>query len=123
MKIYVAHSRGFDFKNELYSPIRQSELSKQNEIILPHEFSNASYSSKELFQNRKIDLLIAEVSYPATGLGIELGWANLLGVKIACIYKEDKVVSGSVKSISDKIISYNRDNLIEKLKSIINGGK
>jgi hypothetical protein len=117
------HSGGFDFKNELYKPIRESELSSQNEIILPHEFSDANYSSPEFFQNGKLDLIIAEVSYPSTGSGIELGWANLLGVKIVCIYKEDRVVSGSIKSITNKIIPYNKNNLVEKLKSIIEADK
>lgn len=32
------------------------------------------------------DLMIAEVSLPATGLGIELGWAKAFKVPILCMY-------------------------------------
>ena len=35
MKIYIAHSREFDYKNELYTPIKK--VLKDHEVILPHE--------------------------------------------------------------------------------------
>ncbi len=72
MKIYIAHSRNFDFQNELYKPIRQSPLNNEHSFVLPHENSDEPFNSKEYLED-KADLLIAEVSDPATGLGIELG--------------------------------------------------
>ena len=33
MRIYIAHSREFDFKNELYVPIRNDEELKELEFI------------------------------------------------------------------------------------------
>ena len=74
MKIYVAHSKKLDYKKELYEPLRNSSLNNEHEIILPHEKSDKPFSSKEFFKT--CDVIIAEVSYSGTGLGIELGWAN-----------------------------------------------
>jgi hypothetical protein len=36
-KIYFAHSSGFDFKKDLYLPIRNSKLNSQYNFIFPHE--------------------------------------------------------------------------------------
>jgi len=48
-------------------------LFKNHEIILPHDKRNLI--SKDII--KKCNLFIAEVSFPSTGLGIELGWANI----------------------------------------------
>lgn len=63
-----------------------------------------------------MDLFIAEVSMPATGLGIELGWAYDNNIPIYCISKKGKKISGSLKSITDKFYQY---ETIEELKKII----
>jgi len=70
MKIYFGHSKNFDFKKELYELIRKSELNKQHKIIFPHE-TEEFVNSKNIIKD--CDLMIAEVTYPATSLGIELG--------------------------------------------------
>ena len=115
MKIYVAHSRSFDFENELYAPILKSALAKEHEFIFPHIASAEPFSSKELFQNG-CDLILAEVTYPATGLGIELGWADMLGVPVVCLLKEGAKISGSLKVISKKFLEYtDTDDLIAKI--------
>ena len=69
MLIYVSHARKFDFKNELYLPLRQSDLNSQYEIVLPHEHSDSPFSSKEFFRDR-CDVLVVEASIGATGVGI-----------------------------------------------------
>ncbi len=116
MKIYVGHSSGFNFKEELYKPLRESELNTKHKIVLPHEDSSEPFNSKEFLQN--CDLMIAEVSFPSTGLGIELGWANFLGVPILFVYKKGARVSGSLKVVSDKFIEYEtQEALIAKLQT------
>jgi hypothetical protein len=85
-KIYLAHSTGFDYKKELYKPIRGSQLNKENKILLPHEKSIEPFNSKELFQ-KETNLIIAEISYPSTGT--ELGWADSFGIPVICIYKKN----------------------------------
>lgn len=107
MKIYVSHSKKFDYKNELYRPLRQSKLNSDQEIVLPHEASDKPYSSKDFFKTCHV--VIAEVSYPATGLGIELGWADAFGVPIVAVYKKGFRLSSSVKVLTDKILEYGSD--------------
>ncbi len=95
-------------------PIRQSELNKKHHIIFPHK------KSKELFNSFEViptcDLVIAEVSYPSTSLGIELGWAHKGGIKIICIYKKDTHISQSLKTVSKEFIEYtDSENLVDLL--------
>jgi nucleoside 2-deoxyribosyltransferase len=118
MKIYVSHSRNYDYENELYLPLRNSELNSQHKFILPHENSTEPFSTKELFQSHGCDLVIAEVSFPATGQGIELGWANLLGIPVICISKKDSKISGSLKVITDKFVEYENTNDLFEILSV-----
>jgi len=114
MKIYVTHSSGFDYQNELYQPLRKSELNKLHEITLPHEHTTDQFNSKDYM--KECNLILAEVSYPSTGQGIELGWANLYKVPIVCLYKEGTKPSGSLKVISNSFIEYeNNQDMIQKL--------
>nr|AIA18350.1 Unknown Function [uncultured bacterium] len=114
MKIYVSHSREFDFKNDLYKPLRESGLPV--EFILPHENSDEQYDSKLLLERHGSDLVMAEVSYPATGQGIELGWADAYKTDIVCFYKSGSTPSSSLQVITDTIIEYvDERDLVNKL--------
>ncbi len=104
MKIYIGHSKQFDYIKNLYEPIRKSHLNSENEIVLPHENSDKSFSSKDFLKT--CDVMIAEVSYPATGLGIELGWANCFECPIICLYKKGSKISSSLKTITNKFLEY-----------------
>ena len=102
MKIYVSHSSSYDYINEIYNPIINSDISKTKDII-------ASY-----------DLVIAEVSLPSTGQGIELGWASYANVHILCVYKKGSKISTSIKFITTNFIEYeNSKDMIEKIKEFI----
>ena len=105
MKIYLGHSREFDYESELYLPIRADAQLKEYEIILPHENGQAFNWGKDFYGT--LDLFIAEVSFPATGLGIELGWAYDAGVPIVCIFKAGMKVSSSLRAVTDKFYEYN----------------
>ncbi len=118
MKIYVSHSRSFDFENELYKPIRASVLNTEHEFFLPHE-NGQSINTKEVLQD--CDLILAEVSFPSTGQGIELGWANMLNKRIVCISRKASEVSGSLKYITDNFITYSdKDDLVSKIILALN---
>lgn len=118
MKIYFGHSKGFDYKKDLYGPIRKSQLNGQHEIIFPHENSELPTNSKEFL--KACDLMIAEISYPATGLGIELGWADAFKIPILYVYKTGSHVSNSAKLLTDKFIEYNNSKeLVEKLEEYL----
>ncbi len=119
MRIYIAHSREFDFKNDLYAPLRRSAFNERHTFILPHENSDAPHSSKEFFQT-ECDLVIAEVSFPSTGLGIELGWADALKVPIACIHKTGSAISGSLRLVCSSFSEYaDADDMVAKIEGIV----
>ncbi len=95
MKIFVSHSSNYDFEKELYAPLRESDLNNKQEIILPHE-DGQDIITKDIIKD--CSLVVAEVSCPSTGQGIELGWADMFNVPIVCMHKEGIEPSSSVTS-------------------------
>ena len=66
------------------------------------------------------NLILAEVSYPSTGQGIELGWANAYAVPILCFHKKGIKPSGSLSVISDTLIDYeDSQDMIQKLTDYV----
>ena len=113
MKIFVAHSGELNFQDELYTPIRNSELNSRYDFFLPHENGREVNTKEEI---RSSDLVVAEASYSSMGEGIELGWADMLGKKIICFHKESEQPSKWLKMISDTFIPYkNTEDLINLL--------
>ena len=106
-KIYLSHSTNFDFKEELYKPLKKL---KEFELILPHEKSEKPKSSKNVIKT--CSALIAEVSYPSLGVGIEIGWADSFGIPIIFIFKKGSKISSSLKIISNKFIEYDKIDAI-----------
>lgn len=118
-KIYFAHSSGFDFKKDLYLPIRCSKLNSQYNFIFPHEHGLGAYSSKEFFKT--CDFVFAEVSFASTGTGIELGWANYQNVPIIGFYKVGNKVASSTTLITNKLIEYkDKYDLVDKMQTFLN---
>lgn len=116
MKIFVSHSTKFNFEEELYKPLRNSEFNQKHELILPHE-NGAQNETKDVI--RDCDLVVAEVSFPSTGQGIELGWASAEYVSTVCFYKQGSQISESLKYISDDINEYTTmDTVIAKITQI-----
>lgn len=119
MKIYIAHSKNMNYIDELYKPVRNDEFLRNYEIILPHEDSKVSKNSREFYKT--IDIFIAECSEPATGLGIELGWAYDDGKKIYCIHKEGTKINNSIRVVTNNIYEYkDSTDMINIIKNIIN---
>lgn len=119
MKLYFTHSTSFDFRKDLYAPLKSSVLLAGHDFILPHENNNLPINSKNSIQ--AADLILAEVSYPSTGQGIELGWAEFLQKKIICFYQEGKQYSSSLAVITNKIFPYkDSQELIEKIETLLN---
>ena len=91
MKIYISHSSKYDYISKIYNPIKSSDLIQSNTFFLPHE--DKVLNTKEIISNS--DLVIAEVSLPATGQGIELGWADYAKEPILCIYEKGTEISSA----------------------------
>lgn len=67
------------------------------------------------------DLVVAEISSPATGQGIELGWASVFGIPIYSYYKKGADVSGSALAVSTKKSEYSTiEELIAQLTVDLN---
>lgn len=56
MKIFVAHSSNFDFKNELYLPLRNSDLNNKHKIFLRKRAIDMGYKLNEygIFKGKKM---------------------------------------------------------------------
>jgi len=124
-KVYVAHSRveGYDFKKELYQPIRESSLNGEFEIILPHEESDNSYSSKEFFRD-KCDVIVVEASYRKVGPFLEVGCAWAFDVPIIVLIKKGVKLSGSLNEMGKTVVEYeNPEEMISGLEKALEGLK
>lgn len=104
MNIYISHSSGYDYVNEIYKPIKKSELANIHHFFLPHEPENMDMDAKT--ELRQTDVLVAEASLPSTGQGIELAQANAADVPIICFFKTGFKPSGSLRFVTDRIIEY-----------------
>ena len=114
--IYFAHSSALDYKKEYYYPILESDLQNKYQLIFPHEKSEEPFSSKELFLSDQCDLVVAEVSYPSTGSGIELGWADTYEIPIILLAREDSVFSGLLNEFGVAFIKYkDRSDMVLRL--------
>lgn len=118
MEIYVGHSSNIDYESGLYQPLKGSELDDKHNLVFPHEDSEELFDSKT-FLREECDLMIAEVSEPSTGLGIELGWADLYDVPVICIHREDSDPSGSLSAVTDTVVSYREtEDLVETVAEL-----
>lgn len=117
MKIYVAHSTGYNFRADLYIPLGRA-FSNEHELFLPHEAHPDGVESRDIIASS--DVVLAEVSLASTGQGIELGWANASGVKIVCFYRTGSTPSGALRFISDTFIEYSDpDDMIARLRTAL----
>ena len=114
MKIQLWHSRDSNFVEELYVPLRENF--PDIEWIFPHGENGKIIQSEESLKG--VDVFLAEVSTPATGLGIELGFAYLYKKRIICMYRVENKISSSLRFVTDEIFEYNsQEEMIEKLKN------
>ena len=100
-KIYIIHSSSFDYKKDLYGPL---EKMTDLEFVFPHKKENEHVDSRDLIKN--CDLVLAEVSYPSLGAGIEIGRAEALGKPIVAIYETGSKISSSLKFVTKNFIEY-----------------
>ena len=118
MRIYCAHSSLFDFHNLFYKVLDTGFRESGTIFIFPHQSPNALINSKESIKTS--DFLLAEVSYPTTGLGIELGWADSFGVPILAVYQAGKVPSKSINFLTENIVEYSSsEQLIDIVQKFI----
>ena len=101
---YFGHSSSFDFRSLWYAPLKN--LSDVYGGVFPHENSDEQFSSREYFQSGRCKVFVAEVSHHSTGLGIELGWADICGVPLICCVQRDARLPGSIATLNAEVIVY-----------------
>lgn len=117
MKIFIAHASSYDFVRELYDPIKHSPLVKKYTFIYPMEEGNFQ-TTRDVIES--VDCILAEVSFPSTGQGIELGWANIYEIPIICIYKKGNKYSSSLPKLTKTFITYrDKKDIINKISSAL----
>ncbi|MDB5195507.1 MAG: hypothetical protein JWO84_691 [Parcubacteria group bacterium] len=103
MKIYIAHASGHGFKEEMYGPIRSSTLNAAHEINLPQE-GPIEEITREMIAT--CDAVVADVSHPSLGVGIEMGWANAAGVPVIAMLAAGTTVSFSIDNAVTERFEY-----------------
>ncbi len=116
MKIYVSHASSFDYQTELYAPL-QENLS-EHELVLPHSISSEGILASEIIPIS--DLVVADVTYPSTGQGIELGWANAAQIPIIAVHKATARPSDALRFVTADVNPYtSTTELLESIKTAI----
>lgn len=117
MKLYLSHSTGYDFRAELYAPLKE-QFSAEHELFLPHEDHADGVESRDIITAS--DVVLAEVSLPSTGQGIELGWASAADIPIICLYRRGATISGSLRFMTNTFIEYtSTDDMIARLRQAL----
>lgn len=118
MKLFFAHSKHFEYRLELYEPLKASALAVQHELVFPHDPPEKDIKTQD--DIARCDIFFAEVSLPGTGLGLELGWADAAKKPIVCLYRTGSQVSNSLPYITDTFIEYtDSKDLIEKVANYL----
>lgn len=113
MKIYLGHSSAIDYETRLYQPLRDSQLFEDHTLVLPHA-DDGLFDSKQFFE-AECDLVVAEVSTASTGLGIELGWADLYNVPVLAIHRTDADPSSAITAVTTDIQTYTEPEDVPQL--------
>ena len=118
MKIYVCHSSSFDFTEELYKPLKESQLERDHEIFYPHDEVGKDINTMDVI--KEADLIISEGSFASTGMGIELGRAEMLDKNIVFVVKKGIKPSTALRFLSDDFIEYEfGEDLVKQLNEFI----
>jgi hypothetical protein len=123
-QIYVAYSSSLN----LGGGSLNSFLNEWSDLFHPRYdflgYKNSKLSSHELISNS--EFIVAEVSYPSMGVGIECGWADQMGKTIYAFHDVDKQMPLAVTHLKNiNLIQYSAAyQIAEKLAEAlgINGG-
>ncbi len=85
-----------------------------NDFSFPPNSSDKEMMNTALHEISDSEILIAELSYKAVGVGLEVGYARALNKKIFYVYKDTSEYSKTVGGVSDEIIVYSNINQLER---------
>ena len=127
MKAYVSisFSKRKEMKEELNSIIKLLSSHRINPFVFVDNFNFTSDQEKEMMNEAMnaiddCDLLIAETSDKAIGIGVEVGYAKAKGKPVIYLRNEKAEHSTTASGISDFAVLYNGINdLEEKLQDVL----
>lgn len=124
MKIYLAHSltqAPEGFKTEMLE--FREKLKTQYEVL--EYLGLIDGTAEEVYAHdikcvTDCDLLLAEISYPAIGLGFEIATALQLNKKVLAVAKETAKVSRLILGVNHSNYRFYRYNQTEEILNLIN---
>ena len=104
LRLYIGHAtQGFNYKNTLYVFLKKSAWAKNHSLILPHDNNTVPIDSKKLFTEAKQDLImLADLSAPSTGLGMEIFWAKQYSIPVIFCAQEGSNPTSAVKFVWER---------------------
>ncbi|MHA1607029.1 MAG: nucleoside 2-deoxyribosyltransferase [Candidatus Freyarchaeota archaeon] len=134
VKVYfAAPMRGARTGSHIYRLICRFLEEQGCTIITPHvleddfEKVEGFMDDEEIFKRDaslldECDVLVAEVSSPSTGVGVEIGLARCKGKPVLCLYRKEEKSRVSALILGDPDImkvEYTLDNFYEELRGAI----
>jgi nucleoside 2-deoxyribosyltransferase len=119
MKIYLANSLSHASEEYKWEMVKlRSELKKNYEVLEYLGLINGD--AAEVFEHdidciKNCDLLLAEISYPSTGLGFEIATALNLGKKVLAIAKQDAKVTRMILGVNHSNFKVMRYSSIQEI--------
>lgn len=118
LKIYFIHSTKFDYNNLIYKQLLSSGTCITQELMLPMSSENKGKYAKDLIA--QADIVIAEVSHPSFGLGLELKWLSKVDKPKLFLSLDNKVPSNYRKYITDITMTTDKLPYIKIVENFIN---
>jgi len=115
LKIYIMHSEKTDYKNILYKPLLESNIGKENLLILPMSKRFESTYIKDLLQDS--DIVICDLTNSNFFLKTEIKYANKLNKKV---YYYINMNDKNKKKYKDYIEYSDTEDFINKVNNLIN---
>jgi 2'-deoxynucleoside 5'-phosphate N-hydrolase len=123
MKIYLANSitqATEEFKNQMLA--FRKKLQEEYEVL--EYFGSTLAEAGEVYEHdincvKNCDMVLAEVTYPSTGVGIEMATALSLGKKVIAVAKEEALVTRMVIGITHPNFKFFRYQNTEELFKLL----
>ena len=115
LKIYIMHSEKIDYKSILYKQLLESEIAKDNILILPMSKRFESTYIKELLLDS--DIVICDLTKCNFFLKTEIKYANKLNKKI---YYYIDMNDKNKNKYKDYVEYSDTEDFINKVRNLIN---
>ena len=115
LKIYIMHSEKIDYKNILYKPLLESDIGKNNILILPMSKRFESSYIKDLLNDS--DIVICDLTNSNFFLRTEIKYSNKLDKKI---YYYIDMNDKNKSKYKDYIEYSDNEDFINKVNNLLN---